>query len=48
YDCDDNPSLDNDENDKVEDMETESDVSEENDKFTEIDNKFNDIENIND
>ncbi|PKK60012.1 hypothetical protein RhiirC2_703192 [Rhizophagus irregularis] len=48
YDCDDNPSLDNDENDKVEDMETESDVSEENDEFTEMDNKFNDIEDIND
>ncbi|CAB4394225.1 unnamed protein product [Rhizophagus irregularis] len=47
YDCDDNPSLDNDENDKVEDMETESDVSEENDEFTEMDNKFNDIEDIN-
>jgi hypothetical protein len=29
-------------------METESDVSEENDEFTEMDNKFNDIEDIND
>ncbi|GBC34373.2 hypothetical protein GLOIN_2v1524479 [Rhizophagus irregularis DAOM 181602=DAOM 197198] len=27
YDCDDNPSLDNDENDKVEDMETEKDIN---------------------
>ncbi|GBB97290.1 hypothetical protein RclHR1_02960003 [Rhizophagus clarus] len=44
----DNPSLDNNENDKVEDIKTESDISDENDELTEMDNKFKDIENIND
>jgi hypothetical protein len=48
YNGDDNPNLDNIEDDKVEDIETESDISEENDELTEMDNKFKDIEDIND
>ncbi|GBB83769.1 hypothetical protein RclHR1_10440002 [Rhizophagus clarus] len=48
YNNEDNPSLDNNENDKVENIETESDISDENDELTEMDNKFKDIEDIND
>ncbi|GBB92268.1 hypothetical protein RclHR1_19930002 [Rhizophagus clarus] len=48
YNGEDNPSLNNDENNKVEDIETESDISDENDELTEMDNKFKDIKDIND